>query len=180
VNTADDSARRGRLLRVALVTVLVLVVLGGIFAFTLSGNGANASTASQVKGAFTQHLSSFASENTTLLVRDYTPNATLAWVGTTRGLGGTYNTTAQIGQFYSTFFSKITNVSVKNSTIAVQIVGSGAVVNGTFNLLGGGPQVQTISGEVTARVAYVHVNGAWMISSETWEFLSLNIQRPLA
>jgi hypothetical protein len=180
MSTADGSPHRGRPLRVALVMVLVLVVLGGIFAFTLSGNGTNASTTLQVKGAFTQHLSRFASENATLLLRDYSPNATLAWVGTTRGLGGTYNTTAQIGQFYSTFFSKITNVSVKNSTIAVQIVGSGAVVNGTFNILGGGPQVQTISGEVTARVAYVDVNGVWMVSSETWEFLSLNLQRPLA
>ncbi len=180
MSTGDGSARRGRLLRVALVTVSALVVLGGIFAFTLSGNGATASTTSEVRGTFTQHLSNFASENTTLLTRDYAPNATLEWVGTTRGLGGTYNTTNMISQFYSTFFSKVTNVSVKNSTSAVQIVGGGATVNGTFSLLGGGPQVQILTGEVSLRVAYIHVNGVWEISSETWDFLSLNLQRPLA
>jgi hypothetical protein len=178
--SAGGSPRRRRMLRVALVTVFTLLILVGIFAFTISGNGAAAVTTSQVRGAFTEHLSNFGSENTTTLMRDYAPNATLKWGGTTRGLGGTYNTTALVSQFYSAFFSKVTNVSVKNATFTVQVIGSGASVNGTFSVLGGGPQVQTITGEVMASVAYVQVNGVWVISSETWDFLSLNLQRPLA
>lgn len=136
MSTGEGSARPGRVLRVVLVTVLTLVVLGGIFAFTLSGNGAAAATSSQVRAAFDQHISNFASENTTLLMKDYASNATLEWDGTTRGLGGTYNATAQISQFYSSLFSKVTNVSVKNSTFAVQVTSSGARMNSTFSLLG--------------------------------------------
>ncbi len=176
---AQSTSRRGRLLRAALVVVSTFAVLAGIFAFTLHGNGVNASVVSQVRDSFGLHLSNFDSENTTLLTRDYAPNATLAWVGTTRGLGGDYSGTAAIKQFYSTFFSKITNVSVKNATYTVRSVGGGATLNGTFAVLGGGPQSQTLSGEVMMSASYVRVNGEWVISSETWDFLGLSLQRPL-
>jgi len=176
---APASARRGRLLRVVLVTASTLVILVGVFAYTSYGNGASASVTLEVRDAFTQHLSHFAAENTTLLMNDYGPNATLEWVGTTRGLGGTYNSTSLIGQFYSELFSKVTNVSVRNATYTVQVVGGSAAVNGTIELLGGGPQVQTLNGEVITNVAYVHINGEWVISNETWNFLALSLQRPL-
>jgi len=52
-------------------------------------------------------------------------------------------------------------------------------VNGSLVLLGGGPNVQSVMGQVTASVAYVHVNGEWAISSETWDFVYLNVQPPL-
>ena len=96
-----------------------------------------------------------------------------------RGLGGSYDSTSLINQFYSALFSKVTNVSVKNATYTVQPVGGGAIVNGTIELLGGGPQVQTLNGEVITSATYVQVNGGWVISSETWNFLNLSLQRPL-
>lgn len=176
---APGSARRARLLRVAVATASALVVLVGVFAYVSYDSGASASATSQVRDAFNQHLSDFASENTTLLMTEYSANATLEWVGMTRGLGGSYNTTSLISQSYSAFFSKFVDVSVKNATYTVQAVGGGATVNGTIQLLSGGPLVQTITGEIAVSVAYVHVNGAWAISSETWNFLNLSVQRPL-
>jgi len=185
MSTGDEgSAGRGRLLRVAVVTVTALVILVGVFAFELNNNAAAASVTSQVHDAFARHLANFKSANTTKLTADFAPNATLAWVGETRGLGGTpgitsVNTPSLIGGFYSRFFTKFPSFSVSNVTYTVQVVGSGATVNGSLVLLGGGPNVQSVMGQVTASVAYVHVNGEWAISSETWDFVYLNVQPPL-
>jgi len=176
---AEGSAGRRRLLRVAVVMVVALVVLVGIFAYALDGNAAVASATSQVHDAFARHLSNFTSANTTGLMRDYVPNATLAWVGQTRGLGATSDTTTLIGSFYSLFFAKFPSFSVSDVTYTVEVVGSGANVNGSLVLLGGGPNIQTITGQAVTSIAYVHVDGEWLISSETWNFVYLNTQRPL-
>ena len=181
---AEGSAGRGRLLRVAVVMVAALVILGGVFAFTLYNNAEAATVATDVHAAFARHLTDFTSANETSLMADFTPNATLAWVGETRGLGGTPGVTtvatpSLIGSFYSRFFVKFPSFSVSNVTYAVQAVGSGAVVNGSLVLLGGGPNVQSIMGQVTTTATYVHVNGEWLISSETWNFVNLLVQSPL-
>jgi len=172
--------RKGRpLLRVALVTVPTLVVLAAIFGFTLNGNSAANALSSQLRPVFDSHLSSVASEDQASLMRDYLPNASLVWDGNTRTLGGSYFGNASIGKFYSTLFSRITSIAVKNATYKVQAAGNTATVTGTFALLGGGPQVQSLDGQVLVTVAYAHVDGGWLISSETWDFQSLSLQRPL-
>jgi len=170
---------RRPLLRVAIVTVSTLAILTAIFAFTLNSNGAAVATSSEVRSAFNLHALNFASENATLLMGDYRPNATLEWVGTTRGLGGTANGTAAIGRFFSAFFSKVTSVSIENGAYSVRPVAGGAILNGTFVLRGGGPQGQSIAGEVMVKVTYAHLGGGWVILSETWNFVSLSVQRPL-
>ncbi len=182
---AGGSAGRGRLRRVVAVVVVTLVVLGGVFAFTLYNNAQAAATASQVHGAFARHLVDFTSANTTLLVGDFAPNATLSWVGETRGLGGTPGVTtvsspSLISNFYSRFFTKFPSFSISNVTYAVQVVGGGATVNGTLNLLGGGQNVQSIMGQVATSATYAHVNGEWLISSETWNFVNLEVQAPIS
>jgi hypothetical protein len=162
-----------------LVTIPTLLILAGIFGFTLNSNGAANAVSSQVRPVFDSHLSSIESENTTLLMRDYLANASLVWDGTTRTLGGSYFGNTSISKFYSVLFSRITSISVKNATYKVLASGNGATVSSTFALLGGGPQVQSLNGEVLATVSYVHVNGRWVISTERWYFQSLSLQRPL-
>ena len=181
---AEPSAGRGRLLRVAVVSIVALVVLAGVFAYALSNNAATATVTSQVHDAFAQHLSHFTSANTTRLTQDYTANASLSWVGETRALGEipgspTVSTPSGIGSFYSRFFTKFPSFSISNVTYTVQVVGSGASVNGSLVLLGGGSNIQSIMAHVVTSVSYVHVNGEWIISGETWDYVNLQVQAPL-
>jgi len=170
---------RKRLLRVAAVMVATLVILGGVFVFTLESNDAVASTTTQVRDAYARHLSDFSSGNATLLTADYLPNATLEWTGTARNLEGAYDGVGIIDQFYSKYFATFTSASVQNDTYTVQAVGKGATVNGTLDLIGAATSGQSMTATVTAQADYVHVDGVWMISSETWSFQTFYIEQAL-
>jgi hypothetical protein len=171
--------RRRRLLRVAVVMVITLIVLVGVFVLTLEGNDAVASTTSQVRDAYARHLSDFSMGNATLLTGGYLPNATLDWTGTARNLEGEYDGSGVIGKFYSEYFSTFTSASVQNETYTVQAVGRGATVNGSLELIGSATSGQSMTATITAQADYVHVNGEWVISSETWDFQSFFVEPPL-
>ncbi|MDA4132332.1 MAG: hypothetical protein OK454_04305 [Thaumarchaeota archaeon] len=177
--SGQDPGRAERLRRVAVVTVVTLVIIGGIFAFVIFSNNASSASESQVRTSFLEHTSNFQAENVTLLAKDYESSATLSWVGTTRGLGGTFNTTTTIEKFYSNFFIKITSVSLKNVTFTVQSSGNTASINGSMIILGSTPGGQSINGAIVAQADYTHVDGQWLISSETWSFTTLYIEPAL-
>lgn len=171
--------RRGRLLRVAAVMVVTLVVLAGIFLFTLQSNATNVSTASEVHDAFATHLTDFTSANATRATSDYGSSATLVWNGDGRNWVGTYVSSTAINAFFSRYFSVYRTDSMHNIAYSVQTVANGATVNGSVQLIGLSISNQSMSALILTQATYSHVDGAWVISSETWTFQSFNILQPL-
>jgi len=115
--------------------VCTLVILGGVFVFTLENNAHTASVTSQVRDAFSRHLSDFASENATVLTADYEPAASVVWTGNARTWEGIYSNSTGINEFFSRYYSVYPTLSVHNATYTVQAVGGGATVNGSLGIL---------------------------------------------
>ena len=175
---------------------LALVVLLVVQAATSSGVFGTATTTetitsttttaySELSSSFANHLLNVESGNVSLMMTDYEQNATVMWEGKiVQDLGGSsYNETGagNIASFYDEFFgpSGVTNVTITNVTItAVQMKGDGeASVNSTFNLAGPSDNFGYLSGTVSAQIEYAKGGGdMWLISSETWNFMSLVLQ----
>jgi hypothetical protein len=176
---APVSERRGRLFRVAAVMVVTLVILAGIFLFTLQTNATNVSTAAQVHDLFAAHLTDFTSANATRATSDYASGATLVWTGDGRNWVGTYVGSTAIHAFFSRYFSVYRTDSMHAVVYSVQAVGNGATVNGSVQLIGLSISNQSMSASILTQATYSHANGAWVISRETWTFLNFNILPPL-
>jgi len=170
---------RGRWKRVVLVMVVTLVVLAGVFFGTLQGNANSATVTSQVREAYSSHLSHYSDVNASILAADYAPNATMVWTGDARNLEGSYATSAIIKEFFSGYFGVFSSVSVKNATYSVQAAGKGAEVNGSLQLLGSTTTGQSMTASISAQETYSRVNGEWVISSETWYFNTFFIEAEL-
>jgi len=117
------------------------------------------------------------------MLTGYEENATVMWEGKiVQDLGGSsYNETGtgNIASFYNEFFgpSGVTNVTITNVTIAaVQMKDGEASVNSTFHLAGPSDNFGYLSGTVNAQIDYAKRGNVWLISSETWNFVSLVLQ----
>jgi hypothetical protein len=170
---------RGRWKRVAIVVAVTLVVLAGVFWGTVQDNANAATVVSQVRQAYSGHLSHFSDINSSVMAADYAPNAEMVWTGNARNLGGSYATSSIIKEFFSNYFRVFTSVSVKNATYSVIPAGKGAEVNGSIELLGSTPAGQSMTASIVTQETYTHENGEWVISSETWYFNSFFIEPPL-
>ncbi len=175
---APASANRGRLVRVAVVMTCTLIVLAGIFVFTLQSNAATASVTSQVHDAYAKHASDFASGNLTVLMGDYGPAATVLWTGDTRNWGGEFSNSSGIQAFFTRFLSVYPTISLQNVTYSVMSQGNGATVEGSATLIGLNVSNQSLRAPILTQTVYTRDNGVWVISSETWSFQNFFILQP--
>lgn len=176
MSEAPAVSNRARWIRVAAVMVITLVVLASFFVFTLEDNAQASNVTSEVRAAFARHLQNFSTANATLLSEDYTPGATLIWTGNARNLEGEYANASVIKEFFSHYFLVFSSVSVKNATYSVQEVKSGVAVNGSLELLGGATSGQSMMASANTSTTYVRDDGNWVISSETWTFVTFFLE----
>jgi putative pyrroloquinoline-quinone binding quinoprotein len=153
-----------------------------------AGKASTTSTMSAVNlvnGSFANHMRLLASRNTSAMVSQYGGNSSIVWTGEALGLAGIYNGTSNIGLlFNASFFGpRSTALAVGNVTQTILAASDdSAVVNSSFTFLGSSSLEGNFSGSVSAMDYYVFsaASGSWLISQETWNFLSYNVQFPFA
>lgn len=148
------------------------------------------SVSDQVSSAYANHLSLFSSKNVSATVSQYTDDANVTYEGQAAGLQGNYTGTSDIRILIAADISKTTLFFIANETqpsIQVETMGSGdsvvsVVVNSTFNFRGESPVFGNINGTVSARTTFVpgSASGNWLISNETWNYLSYWVQYPVS
>ena len=109
----------------------------------------------------------------------------IVWTGEALGLAGIYNGTSNIGLlFNASFFGpRSTALAVGNVTQTILAASDdSAVVNSSFTFLGSSSLEGNFSGSVSALDYYTYsaASGSWLISQETWNFLSYSVQFPFA
>jgi len=144
----------------------------------------------QVADSFANHMLSISSRNASAIASQYESNASVIWTGqgTTGlafgGMGGTYvgandifiiMNASFIGQGSSFAVGSVTHTIVATSDDSAEVNSSFAFF-GQNTSLGG-----NFNGTVSAQDSYVYSasNGGWLISRETWNFLSFNARGPL-
>jgi hypothetical protein len=140
-----------------------------------------------VSHSFLQHLVLFTSRNVSVIVAQYESSANVTWNGLSC-ISGTYSNAGNSGdltELLNIFFDNtkaplvgyegLNAVFVGNvtRTIVTSMANGSLIVNSTFGLLG-----QASTGNFTATVsaqdsyAYSTTSGTWLISQETWHFLT--------
>jgi hypothetical protein len=140
--------------------------------------------------SFAQHLALFTSRNVSALVAQYEPTANVTWIGLSCWSGiypNAGNSSGDLTKLLNIFFDNTKTflgyqgfdaVFVGNitRTSVITTTGGSFIVNSTFGLLG-----QASTGNFTATVsaqdsyAYSRTNDTWLISQETWHFLTYHI-----
>jgi len=171
----------------AILTLLVLqsVTTSGVFGTRTVTVTATVTTTQQIAdvgGAFAEHMLSLGSRNVSALVSQYEGDANITWTGQASGLAGTYIGKGPIGVLLGQFFETYANTfTIANVTQTIAVTPSNlAAVNSTFGFTGWGERWGNTSGAVSAQDYYTYstTNGAWLISKETWTFLSFDVQFP--
>jgi len=177
----EDHRGRKALLLGAAIVVAVLVVVAAIAAVPPRPGSSSTSLqpADAVGSSFAQHMLLIASGNVSSIVSQYEPNATIIWTGEASGGGartGIYGTRNLgnlledgFGTFATTFFVR----NVTQTIIAAS--NNSVVVNSNFGFAGQNA-FSKLSGSVSAQDTYAFSKaaGAWLISRETWDFLSFD------
>lgn len=154
----------------------------------------------QVSSSFASHMLFLSERNPFAVVSQYEENAAVTWNGKLApgGLVGFYNGTGLIFLLMNASFSSgsariLGPFSIGNVThTVVDISADSAVVNSSFDISGRNisPQVYNLgfpyiavasfNGTVSAQDSYVYSasQGAWLISTETWNFLNFTFQYP--
>ncbi len=189
------SEYKGRIVIGALLAVAVAVGLGFELNYYVPANPMATTTPSSnapptasstitipssetIEAEYLSHLQNFASRNDSSLVAEYLANATVTWKGATSGFGGHYAGGTNISTLYDGFFPLFTDLFVNNTIDSASPVGNAVQLNGTFNIAGNlnssltQCQFNEYGGKVAFQVIYVRSGDDWLISSETWNFLS--------
>jgi hypothetical protein len=159
------------------------------FTTTLTATSPSPDIHEQVANAFANHMLVISSRNAYAIVGQYEKNATVTWTGKASGLQGFYNGTKIIFILMNaSFISRAGSLSIGNVThTMVDISKDSAVVNSSFDIFGqnyyiGLPYgyLASFNYAVSAQDSYAYSStlGAWLISTETWNFLSFNGQQP--
>jgi hypothetical protein len=141
----------------------------------------------EVVSACAAHLKNFESKNQPAIAGDYENNATFSVTGNAVGLTGTYVGLFNIRILYGSMLSQrfFATVNLKNVSYAVNVLGNGkAAVKSNFTMYGNSTYISASHGAipvmgsyvatVRSEVSYASVGNAWLISNETWNFLTLD------
>lgn len=137
-----------------------------------------------VSGSFSQHMLQLGSGNVSAVVSEYERNANVTWIGKTQCYGGFYNGTFFITELMNAFLVQTAPALViGNVTMTTTAEANGSVVvNSAFGFAShGGSSIDGIvNGTVSAQDSYTYstTNAVWLISQETWDFITFNTQFP--
>jgi hypothetical protein len=165
------------------LTLIVLLVLqsfigSGLFSTrTVTVTVTNSDAYEQVSDAYANHLMAFNARNINALPDEYESNATVEWIGVNPGLNGNYSGAGDIKILWGSFIGKLANFSLSNEYQSLgEVNGSNAwMVNSTFNFDGYDAVLGNVNGTVVAQDLYAHVDGAWLIAKEIWNFTRFNM-----
>ena len=169
-----------------LVVLLVLqsVTTNGVFGTrteTVTDTVTTTQQIADVGGSFAEHILLLDSKNVSAIVNQYQGNASVTWTGQAVGLAGTYEGARNISELQTVFFETFgTTFAIANVTRAITTTSSDSVmVNSTFGFSGFG-RWGNDSGIISAQdhYSYSATNGAWLISRETWNFLTFVVEYP--
>jgi hypothetical protein len=139
--------------------------------------------AATVGDSLARHLLSFSSGNVSAIVSQYEGNATVTWMGHGGAFcdAGLYSG-SNIRLMFGTFLDRVAPaLAIGDATWTVTPEANGTtVVNSTFDFAGQGPVYGIVNGTVSAQDSFEYstTNGAWMVSQETWDFLTFSSQFP--
>jgi hypothetical protein len=183
------------------LALIVLLVLQSVTGGALFGTKTVTTTATAtqqpvgvVSGLFAEHMLLLDSRNVSAIVGQYEENATISW--TTDGqcecnsLNGNHTGTANITQLMNQLLHGINangsgfgmqSFMVENLTQKVAATSNvSAMVNSTFDIAEHSIAQGNINGTISAQDSYEYsaTNHTWLISRESWNFLSYYIQNP--
>jgi hypothetical protein len=132
----------------------------------------------QVREAYLSYLQDVKSENASIVVDDYTNNATLAYEvnNPSGGMGGSNTGSNQIKQFYNQniFFDNTMNLANESYIVSLSSNESEAIIHSNVTVYGESPdslpnnQNGFYVANVALSIGFVHVGDDWLISSERW------------
>ena len=133
----------------------------------------------QVDNSFANHVLFLSSANASAIASQFESNATVTWTGDIAPFQGNY---VGAGNIFILMNSSIAGrgsiFSVGNVTHSVVgISGDSALVNSSFAFSGKAVSLgATYNGTVSAQDFFVYsaANGTWLISGETWDFITFN------
>jgi hypothetical protein len=175
----------------ALLVVTAIVVVpsrtGPISTSSVGKASTTSTTTSAVSlfnSSFADHMRLLASRNTSAIVSQYEGNASVIWTGEVPGLQGLYNGTGNIRILFGvSLFGPKSTTALAIGNVTQKILAESdesAVVNSSFSFLGESSLEGNFSGSVSAMDSYVYsAASGWLISQETWNFLSFNVQFPV-
>ena len=145
--------------------------------------------AEMVDAIFAEHMLSFSfasrnftSANVSAIVSQYEGNATVTWMG--RGGDfcdtGFYPGSGNIFTLLESFVGQVgPGLAIGNVTRTLTAEANGSVVvSSTFDFAAHSLTYGILNGTVSAEDSYAYstMNGAWLISQETWDFIAFNTQ----
>jgi type II secretory pathway pseudopilin PulG len=180
--------RRKPVAILAIILVAALLVAAA-YILTMSSRGAvSTESANEIRSAYAAHFKNIESQNLTAVVRGYENNASIDFKGNVSSLAGHYAGLASILVLYQSVLSPnvFGTVNLTNMSYDVNVLGGGkAIVNSTFTmhgnstmfstLRGGSPAPGTYTASVSSGVTYVRLGTAWLISAETWDFITFDL-----
>jgi len=131
---------------------------------------------------FNEHLDTFASENVSGILSEYSPTANVTWLvkvpsvclnGTFTVVGDKDNFTEELNTLFARPNLGFQSIIVGNVTApSTRVTNDIVTINSSFDLLartyGGG----NFSATISAQDSYIYgSNGVWLIAQETWQFL---------
>jgi hypothetical protein len=172
---------------------VVLLLVGALAGYLYGVNSTPTKTAAastsldaydQVADSFANHMLFVSSRNASAMASQYESNASVIWTTIGLGYAGTYVGANNIFILMNnSFIGRGSSFSVGNVTHSVvNMTTHSAVVNSSFAFFGQRTDLGgNFNGTVSAQDFYVYsaANGGWLISRETWNFLSFNAPGPL-
>jgi len=150
-----------------------------------SSGGSSASTIStsvaslDINQAVINHLNDIHQRVVSTVLQGYTNSAVVSWVGTTRGLGGTYNGQDTIRLLFSSALGTAQQMNFSLPTVQQQPNTAGQrSANATFLFVGTSSILGNFSGSVSALITFQYSGSQWKISQETWNFRTFNVDNP--
>lgn len=123
------------------------------------------------------------SRNVSAQLSQYEGNADVTWTGQASGLAGNYVGALDIETLMkSSFVTRASSFAIGNVTQrTVARASDTATVNSSFTFVGRSDIEGNFSGAISAQdlLVYSRTSGAWLISRETWNFLSYSVQYPV-
>ncbi len=131
-----------------------------------------------VNATHAMHVSLLESRNASAVADLFAPNGTMTWVGTTQGLGGSYESRTDIKLTLETAIGGMSSFQITNVTQTILPSTSAVLVDWNFSFSGHSNIWGNFAGAVLANDSYAYfpAEGVWLISAEHWDFTNFNIQ----
>jgi hypothetical protein len=178
------------LILAALLGLVVVTSQSMVKTVTLTTTAVPTQQAAEMVGAiFAEHVLSFSfasrnftSANVSAIVSQYEGNANVTWMGHGGDFCeiGLYSGSGNIFTLLESFLGQVgPALAIANVTRTLTAEANGSVVvDSTFDFAGHSLTYGILNGTVSAEDSYAHstMDGSWLISQETWDFIAFNTQ----